>query len=99
MKYVSFWTIKPEHMEKAIEAYSKLLESKQGEGVRALFPKSLTDNYNFCGQSKGFQVFEVDNPDQMTAITAYYNPYIQFKFIPVDDAQNTTKVFMKVNKM
>jgi hypothetical protein len=99
MKYVAFWTIQPEHMEKAIEAYSKVLALKPDQGIRALFPESLSENYSFCGQNKGFQIYEVENPDQITAVTAYYNPYIQFEFIPIDHANNAAKTFMEAKKM
>ena len=99
MKYVGLWTITPEHMEKAIERNSKLLAMKEGQGVRARFPKSLSENYNYCGQNKGFQIFEVENPDQIAAVNAYYAPYIEFEFLPIDNATHVAKVFMEIKKM
>ena len=99
MKFVGFWTITPEYMKEAIEMNSKSLALKEGEGVRARFPKNLSLNYNFCGQNKGFQIFEVENPDQMRAVAAYYAPYIQFEFLPIDDAVNAAKVYMEIKKM
>lgn len=77
MKYAAFWTVEPEHMEKVTELQPKLVALLADQRTRARFPKEVSGNYIFCGQYKGLHLFEVENPDQMTALSAYYAPYMK----------------------
>ena len=54
--------------------------------------------YNFNGETKGFTVYETDDPDQLANIAIFYGPEETFKFVPLIDTRKTAELWLKMNK-
>ncbi|MHA2369571.1 MAG: DUF3303 domain-containing protein [Candidatus Hodarchaeales archaeon] len=90
MKYILFWEIKPEDMEKAVKKY---LELPEEYAVTV-----ISENYTFAGQSKGFQLMETDDPERIIRTTLYYTPELKLKLMPIIEASKVVEVYQNMKK-
>jgi len=84
-KYVAFWEIDPEVINKIkqkAEKLRKLVKSFPWE-----YPRSLLGPYSWEGENSGFQVFEVTDPQQLENLSDYWNSLIKFTFQPIVDTR------------
>jgi hypothetical protein len=82
-KYVAFWEINPDEIMKIKEKATKL--AKLIKAFPWEYPKSLVGPYSWEGENKGFQIFEVSDPQQLDNLSDYWNPLIKMTFQPIVD--------------
>ena len=97
MKYLLYGEWNPEDSDKAVEKFKKIPAVR--EKFPELFPKILTGAYNFVGQTKGFAVYETDNPEQLQNLATYYMPYMKIKWIPIIDSGKAVELYEQVKSV
>jgi len=52
----------PEDIDEVIPLFQKMAELRDTKG----YPKAITPTYTFSGETNGFTLYEVDDPQQIT---------------------------------
>ncbi len=89
MRYVSRWEYRPEDAPKVIEKFSK----RSGLEIKTL--------YGPCHvglETKGFTVFETDDPKVLADYASYYMPVLSMKIYPINDSSQMVQSWQKYNK-
>ena len=94
MKYMLFWEFCPEDLDKVIPLFQKMGELRGTKG----YPKALTTVYSFVGQTSGFVLYEVDDPQEMTNLYFHYHPLLKMKWKPIEEAANVVATYIKLKK-
>lgn len=94
VKYIAFWELDLEDMDKVIEK-DKQVNAEREKGTEK-FPKTLSDSYSIGGESKGFILYETDDPDQLTNIALHYAPEMKWKFMPIFEASKFIELYLKM---
>ncbi len=94
MKYILFWEFCPEDLDKIIPLFQKMGELRGTKG----YAKLLTPVYTFAGQTSGFVLYEVDDPQEMTNLYFHYHPLLKMKWKPIEETTNTVATYMKLKK-
>ena len=84
-KYVAFWEINSgeiDNIKKKAEKLRKLVKAFPWE-----YPRSLLGPYSWEGENRGFQVFEVTDPQQLENLSDYWNPLVKITFQPIVDTR------------
>lgn len=84
-KYVAFWEIHSGEIDKIkhkAEKLRKLVKAFPWE-----YPKSLLGPYSWEGENRGFQVFEVTDPQQLENLSDYWNSLVKITFQPIVDTR------------
>ena len=84
----------PEDLDKVIPLFQKMGELRGTEG----YPKALAPVYTFAGQTSGFTLYEVDDPQQMTNLYFHYHPLLKMTWKPIEETTNTVATYMKLKK-
>jgi len=96
VKFIGFWEFCPEDFDKVIERRA------QAEAIREKFPdrfpKRIFGPYWMGETSKGFTVYETDNPDQLSNLTLHYIPVVRVKFIPIHEFVRQVELYQKMKK-
>ena len=92
MLMVVHFEIDPERMKEAMEKTDQMKEliKKNPED----YPKFVTPGYIYNGETKGFQVIEIERPEQLMKIASFYMPekkYTCKQVIPSSVAQEIWK--------
>jgi hypothetical protein len=94
MKYVCYWEMCPEDLDKAIPLFKKMQELRGKKG----YPTALAPTYAFAGQTSGFTLYEVDDPQQITNHYFHYHPVLKMKWKPITEANDVAATYMKLKK-
>jgi hypothetical protein len=84
-KYVAFWEINSGEIDKIkhkAEKLRKLVKVFPWE-----YPKSLLGPYSWEGENRGFQVFEVTDPQQLENLSDYWKSLVKITFQPIVDTR------------
>lgn len=97
MKYLVCTEWDPKDSDKVVEKFKKIpaIREKSPE----LFPKIVAGAYNFVGESKGFAVYETDNPEQLINMAMYYMPYMKVKWIPIIDSVKAVELYEQMKSV
>ncbi len=60
--------------------------------------KLIFGPFQFTGESKGFTMFETDNPEALKNIADFYTPEIRWKFFSINDPINAADLYMALRK-
>ncbi len=94
MKYVCYWELCPEDMDKVIPLFQKMQELR---GTKD-YPKGLAPAYTFAGQMSGFSLYAVDDPQQITNFYFHYHPLLKMKWKLIEETTNTVATYTKLRK-
>ena len=94
MKYMCYWEMCPEDLDKIIPLFKKMGELRGTKG----YPTALAPTYAFAGQTKGFTLYEVDDPQQITNFYFHYHPILKMKWEPLEEASNVIATYLKSKK-
>ena len=94
MKYVVYWEMCPEDLDKLIPLFKKMQELRDTKD----YPKALAPTYAFAGQLSGFTLYEVDDPQQITNFYFHYHPLLKMKWKPIEEANNVVATYIKSKK-
>ena len=84
----------PEDLDKVIPLFQKMAELRGTKG----YPKALAPVYNFAGQTSGFTIYEVDDPQQITNMYFHYHPILKMEWKPIEETTNTVATYLKLKK-
>ena len=94
MKYVLYWEMCPEDMDKVIPLFKKMAELR---GTKD-YPKAIGPVYNFYGEMSGFTLYEVDDPKQMTNMYFHYHPLLKMSWKPIEETNETVAIYLSRKK-
>ena len=92
MLMVVHFEINPERMKEAMEKTDQMRELIKKNPEE--YPKFITPGFIYNGETKGFQVIEIEKPEQLMNIASFYMPekkYICKQIIPASVAQEIWK--------
>jgi hypothetical protein len=96
VKFIGFWEYNLEDVDKVLEKFMTM--TKEREKGSEKFPKMIYGPYFIGGESKGFTIFETDNPDQLTNTTIHYMPEMRWRFAPIHEASRTAELYLRSKK-
>ncbi len=97
MKYIAFWEMKPEDVDKVVAKFKKRNEM----GPEKLFGaglKTLFGPFHIGLETKGFTVLETDNPAELANYSSYYLPELTMKIFPINDSNEMVTAWFKYQK-
>ncbi len=97
MKYIAFWEMKPEDVDRVFAKFRKKIEV----GTEKLFGpglKTLFGPYHIGLETRGFTVLETDNPAELVNYSSYYLPELPMKILPIVDSTEMVSGWMKYQK-
>ena len=94
MKYILYWEMCPEDIDKVIPLFQKMIKLRETKD----YPTALSPTYTFAGQTSGFTLYEVDDPQQITNFYFHYHPLLKMKWKPIEESTNTVATYMKMKK-
>lgn len=92
MKYVGFWEYSPGSLMKVIEKFRQMTAERE-DGNKD-FAKIIFGPFRLFGESKGFSIFETDDPEKLTNIANFYMPEVKWSFVPIHEAAEYLKPTM-----
>ncbi|MBN1683730.1 hypothetical protein JW865_09290 [Candidatus Bathyarchaeota archaeon] len=96
MKVIGFWEYKPDDVNKVIERWMAKLKVNDPD-----FPKTIYGPYELFSpifpneNRQGFTILEVEKLEQLAAISSFYVPLLNWRFIPILENSITVEVFNK----
>jgi hypothetical protein len=96
VKFIAFWEFNVEDTVKCIEKLKQAMAEKE-RGTESL-AKIIFGPYNFNGKTKGFSVYETDDPDKLMKIAIFYMPEMKWKFIPIIETSKGAELWLKMKK-
>ena len=93
MKFIGFWEFKPEDLDKILEKRKQLFAESEKEPER--FAKIIFGGFCYVGETKGFTVFETDDPEKLW--NTCISPEVTYKFIPIVETSKAVE-FLKMKK-
>ena len=94
MKYICQWEFEAKDFDKIIPLFQKMVELRGRPG----YPKGIGPTYAFSGETKGFQLYEVDDPQQITNHYVHYHPYLKLTWKPLTEATDVVATYLKSKK-
>ncbi len=89
MKFIVFWEMKPEDIDKVIPKYRKRDEL----GVKTLYGPC-----HIGGQLKGFTIVEADDVGVLVNYSNYYAPDLTMTIYPIADSKDVVKSWTEYHK-
>jgi len=98
MKYIGIWEMASKDMDVNLKKYQELLTARE-KGSDKFPKKTLSDNYVFTGQYKGFILYD-DNTteEQLVNVALHFKDTMKWKFKPITEASKTIELYMKSKK-
>jgi len=96
MKYIGFWKVVGGDAMDVIEKFRKMTAEREKGNEN--FAKLIFGPFQFTGESKGFTMFETDNPETLENIANFYTPEVKWKFFSINDPTKATDFYMAVRK-
>jgi len=81
MKYVGFWEFDPGALDEIVRKSE--LSSKERERLPGKYPEILLGPYIIGEESRGFTVYEVEDPVQLENVADHYSPEMRYEFKPI----------------
>lgn len=81
MKYVGFWEFDPAALEEIIRKSERSSEERRESPGK--YPEILLGPFIFEGESRGFTIYEVEDPGQLTNVADHYAPEMRYEFKPI----------------
>ncbi|MCW4048513.1 MAG: hypothetical protein NWE89_02135 [Candidatus Bathyarchaeota archaeon] len=98
-KYIAFWEIEKERIYSACLKAAELKKRMKKEPE--MYPRSLFGPYCWEGETKGFQVFETDNPKKLKNLSEFWGSDVTLSYQPIKEARiweiNSPKQVRRIN--
>ncbi|MBM3292748.1 hypothetical protein FJY84_08740, partial [Candidatus Bathyarchaeota archaeon] len=82
MKYACFFEYDQKDTDEVINRFKKMVPLRGTPD----YPKAISPTYGYGGQSSGFTLYEVDNPQQIINHSVHYIPLMKLNWVPVVEA-------------
>jgi hypothetical protein len=81
LKFVWYWEYDDDKTDEVIKKFGEMmaLREKSSQDV----PKMIFGPFQHVGASKGFTVFETDDPEKMMYMASHYVPLLRGNFVPL----------------
>jgi hypothetical protein len=96
VKFVGFWEYCLEDTDKVVEKFRQVTAEREKGTTR--FAKVIFGPFHLSGESKGFTVFETDDPDALTNTAMFYVPVMKWKFVPIHESAKAAELWLKMKK-
>ena len=96
MKFIAFFEWDPKDREKARKKLSKLLEERKKYPDK--YPKDLSKAQYLGTLSKGFNIYEAKNEEQLINFTLHYSPELKVKWVPLLESTKVTEIWDKMKE-
>jgi hypothetical protein len=83
LKYIGYWEYSPTKITAVIEKFRQMTAYR--ENGEKKYAKLIFGPYRLFSESKGFSIFETEDPDELTNIADFYAPEVKWSFIPIHD--------------
>jgi len=84
-KFIAFWEIEE---DKVYSVYKKAEELKKRiRKEPEMYPWSLFGPYCLEGKSRGFQVFETDDPEKLRKLSKYWGSDVTLSYYPIKETR------------
>ena len=94
VKYICYFEFKPEDLDKVIPLFQKMIELRGKPG----YPKGISPTYAFAGETSGFTLYEVDDPQQISNHYVHYHPLLKLKWKPIAESTDVVATYLKSKK-
>ena len=94
MKYMLHWEFCPEDIDKVIPLFRKMQELRESKD----YPTAFLSTYAFAGQTSGFTLYEVDDPQQISNFYFHYHPHMKMKWKPIIEGNDVVATYLKKKK-
>ncbi len=88
MKYIVYWEFESKDFETCAKKYADL--PKELEGT------SISENFAFLGETRGFQLLEVDDPAVISKLSFYYAPETDFTILPIVEVSQVMDAYKQL---
>ncbi|MBS7648267.1 MAG: DUF3303 family protein [Candidatus Bathyarchaeia archaeon] len=92
MKYIGYWEYSPTKITTVIEKFRQMTADR--ENMEEKYAKIIFGPYRLFGESRGFSIFETEDPEKLANIANFYAPEVKWEFIPIHDAKDYLKPSM-----
>ena len=94
MKYVCFFEYEAEDFDNIIPLFQKMAELRGKPG----YPKGLSPTYGVGGETKGFTLYEVSDPQEIINHAVHYHPFLKLKWVPLVEGTDYVAAYLKSKK-
>jgi hypothetical protein len=98
MKHIGYWEFETKDIEAVIKkyyAFKKLMKASSAYSLS--FPKPISTSYQ-VGEMNGFQLFDVENEEQIANLMAFYRPEMRWEFMPIIPAKDSITTYFTMSK-
>lgn len=78
MKYAGFWGFDPASLDVIVMKSER--SSEEREEYPRKYPEIILGPFVFEGESRGFTVYEVEDPEQLKNVVDHYAPEMRYEF-------------------
>jgi hypothetical protein len=96
VQFIGFWEYSKEDTEKVTAKFKQIMAERKRGTER--FAKLVFGPCHFDGETKGFAVYETNDPDKLMSLAVFYEPLMTFKFVPLIDSTKATELWAKMKK-
>jgi hypothetical protein len=96
LKFVWYWEYDEDKTAEVFETFGKMMALRE-KGSTDL-PKMIYGPFHHIGVSKGFTVFETDDPEKLIYMADNWLPLLRGSFVPIDESLKFVEVWKKVKK-
>jgi len=93
LRFVKFWEICSEDIEKGIPKFMKLLEDMKRTPEN--YPKYIIPPYGIGELFKGISIMEADSEEQLINYILAVTPEFKIKFVPLIESSKAIEMLMK----
>jgi hypothetical protein len=96
VKFVWYWEYDDEKTNEVIASFGKMMALREKGSPDV--PKMIFGPFQHVGTSKGFTVFETDDPEKLMYMAAHYVPLLRGNFVPILENVKSVEIWKKVKK-
>lgn len=96
MKYIASWSFDFANLDKLVEKNAELI-AKYEKGTKE-YPRVVFGPYSFVGESGGFVVLDVDDPEQLVRWALHYAGLSEWSFVPIYSTAKSTQMYLQSRK-
>ncbi|MHA2366081.1 MAG: DUF3303 domain-containing protein [Candidatus Hodarchaeales archaeon] len=89
MQYIAFFEFDPKDYETVVKKWK---ESSADDERQKNHPKFISKVYSLNEGTKGFVLFETDDPDKIVNYVLYYMPELKFKIQPIIESSKFAEI-------
>ncbi len=96
LKFVWYWEYDEGKTDEVIKKFGEMMALREKGSPDV--PKMLYGPFQHVGVSKGFTVFETDDPEKLMFMASHYVPLLRGNFVPLLENVKGVEVWRKSHK-